>query len=789
MDVHHLKGSSLIPESIKLPSSRSIWIGSIFLQIALFILGFLGYFTLRIGLVLGCLDVSVFCAGLTILFLHRDKLQPSEEFFRKGRELYRKDLPALTTAIGEVAQGNLSVRVESEIKPIHEGDGSGNSELFKIFNNIAFSVQNAVHEFNQLTEEPCNRLCYVGTDSFLEGRLCGETMAQAIKGNGLVAISTGKMNAASLELRRKGFLSLLTEKYHDIKIVEIHENQRDLEIAYKKTLVLLKRVPLLAGIYVTEGYTPLGVAKAVREMKKAGKVKIIGHDLLNSTMQSIKDGLITATISQDPFAQGYDPMIHLFNHIVDGWKPVTPRVLTRMEVVDAVNYRRFWDPEKGPIQSVEEEDRLAKPVDKIPTKPLRLVFEGREDSEFWLSVKAGVLAAAEKLKSYGTSVEWKVPSVSMDRGDFSATPYKKEIESLVKEKADGIAVFCGDPELIKTINMAVETGIPVITANSEPFNLRSRIFTVSKQAQKLMDVSLNLADNSSKVSSSTSQISATLETITDRTLMQNDQFQNAEIAINSLLANINQIHWEARRSAEAAQNTVKTLGESNEAINKSLDSIRTIEQSTRETWDTIQELARHSERIDAVVDLIDEIASQVNVLALNAAIEATRAGESGRGFMVVSNEVRNLSKKAVSATAEIAAMMEKIKKGIDHALKAMDKDMEKTKHSAMVTGQARSALDGNMNILNDNRRRMQIIVSVISEIQSSSKQVSDVIKNVARTSAQNTESIKEINTAAEILNVQFKDVADMAILLEKISKGEQELLAKFTFAKNDSRPV
>jgi methyl-accepting chemotaxis protein len=755
---------------------RRLWYGVICFQTILFSTALFGYLTSRNEWIGWCFAASALVSGFAAFQFHRREIEPVGEWLEKATALSKKEIGALTSAITELAQGNFAVKVES--KPLE--NGSAGSLFAETLNNIAAGVQSAAYEFNGLTEDPCRRLCYVGADSFLEGRVCGNAMGRAVGDRGMVAISTGKIVAANLELRRKGFLSFLRENCPDIEVVEIYENQRSREIAFEKTLQILHKYPRLSGIYVSEGHTPPGVAKAVCQAKREKQVKIIGHDLLLDTMQYIKDGVITATISQDPFAQGHDPIIHLFNHVVDGWQPPTSRMLTRMEIVDSENYGLYWDPEKGLIQSAGSEARLAKPVHKLPAKPLRFVFQGKEDSEFWQSIKSGVLAAAEELKPFNTAVEWNVPKLALTKGDYSAAIFSSDLESLVRERVDGIAMICSDMELIKTINEAVEAGIPVVTANSEPFNLRSLLFTVSEQAHKLMDVSRNLAANAAEVSSATSQISGTIDTVADRSLSQNDRFQKTEKALESLLANINQIHWEAGRSAEAAQNTVEAIGVSTGAMNKSLDSIKTIEQSTRETWNTVKELARHSERIDAVVHLIDDIASRVNVLALNAAIEATRAGEFGRGFMVVSNEVRILAKSTAEASGEIAGMVGEIKKGMDNVRGAMEREMEKMRHSTAVTDEAKAALENITGILDDNRQRMQKIASAISEVQLFSNQVNEAMKNVAEASTQNTESIKGINTAAEALNVRFMDVENMAVLLEKISRGEQELLAKFT---------
>jgi len=84
------------------------------------------------------------------------------------------------------------------------------------------------------------------------------------------------------------------------------------------------------------------VARAILESKKAGSVTLICHDMTDETMRYVKQGVITATIGDNSFAQGHDPVVHLYNHLVTGWMPETPRLLIDMDVVTRTNYHHFW---------------------------------------------------------------------------------------------------------------------------------------------------------------------------------------------------------------------------------------------------------------------------------------------------------------------------------------------------------------------------------------------------------------------------------------------------------------
>jgi ABC-type sugar transport system substrate-binding protein len=112
-----------------------------------------------------------------------------------------------------------------------------------VFNAVIAHLQDSAREFNSLTDEPCQRLFYVGTDAYLEGRICGEMMGQALNGQGQVAAIIGSFSLTSHKLRHKGFESALREKYPGVQITETAENHNNAQKCYTLTLELLKRHP------------------------------------------------------------------------------------------------------------------------------------------------------------------------------------------------------------------------------------------------------------------------------------------------------------------------------------------------------------------------------------------------------------------------------------------------------------------------------------------------------------------------------------------------------------------
>jgi len=206
-----------------------------------------------------------------------------------------------------------------------------------------------VATFNSETETVNKRAFFVGADLYLQGETACKAMAEAIGGEGKVAIITGFFAVEAHELRRTGFIDKCAAEYPDIEIVGEVENQDKGDTAYTQAQDFMSANPAdLAGIYVTAG-GPFGAAAAVQDSGKAGEVWVVSFDFVEETMQFVQDGVIYATIGQDPFAQGHDPAIRLFNYLVAGVVPSCGRLVTRADIVTKENIDQFWTPESHHI--------------------------------------------------------------------------------------------------------------------------------------------------------------------------------------------------------------------------------------------------------------------------------------------------------------------------------------------------------------------------------------------------------------------------------------------------------
>jgi len=209
------------------------------------------------------------------------------------------------------------------------------------FINRAVDAGIPVATFNSETATKNKRAFFVGADLYKQGEAAGKNMVELLNGKGKVAIITGLFAVEAHELRRKGFEDYVAKNAKGIAIVDRVENQDKADIAYKQANDFMTANADLAAIYITAG-GPFGAAKAVEEAGKAGKVKIISYDFVDETMEYVKKGVISGTIGQDPFAQGHDPAIRLYNYLVGGVAPEAGRLLTKADFVTKANVAKYY---------------------------------------------------------------------------------------------------------------------------------------------------------------------------------------------------------------------------------------------------------------------------------------------------------------------------------------------------------------------------------------------------------------------------------------------------------------
>ena len=188
-----------------------------------------------------------------------------------------------------------------------------------------------------------------------------------------------------------------------------------------------------------------------------------------------------------------------------------------------------------------------------------------------------------------------------------------------------------------------------------------------------------------------------------------------------------------------------------EIVTKSVEEVKAISETVNESAKLMSSLGERSKQIGEIVNVIKDIADQTNLLALNAAIEAARAGEQGRGFAVVADEVRKLAERTAKATAEISGMIGAIQEEMDQAVISMENGTKRVEVGVEFSIQAGVALKQIVGSVTDLQTMVQQIATATEEMSTASEQISGDIETIANVSKETSVSSDQVSQASSDL--------------------------------------
>lgn len=274
------------------------------------------------------------------------------------------------------------------------------------------------------------------------------------------------------------------------------------------------------------------------------------------------------------------------------------------------------------------------------------------------------------------------------------------------------------------------------------------------------------------IQSSTSQVLRSADDLTGLSSRYATNSQQQSRDAYDMAAQVEILTYTLDSLADQSANVQLISGESSdhstrggEVIHAAANEMHQIAQSVNESSQIIQDLGRQSDQISQIVNVIKEIADQTNLLALNAAIEAARAGEQGRGFAVVADEVRKLAERTSNSTQEITAMIEKIQSGTRLAIQSMDAGVKRVGEGALLAQQAGEAINQ--------------IKSGIGQVVSAVNEISTSLKEQAASNAQNAHKVEAIARVSEENGGAFLEMAGTAQQLDELAKNLGGLVGRF----------
>jgi methyl-accepting chemotaxis protein len=253
------------------------------------------------------------------------------------------------------------------------------------------------------------------------------------------------------------------------------------------------------------------------------------------------------------------------------------------------------------------------------------------------------------------------------------------------------------------------------------------------------------------LSSSSEELSATAESLSRGAVQQTHQAKEVASATTQMSQTISDVAQNAVQAAEAAKNSSEAATGGKEIVAMTAERLATITETVKETSQTIETLSRSSEQIGEIVNLIHTIADQTNLLALNAAIEAARAGEQGKGFAVVADEVRKLADRTTTATKDIEQKISAIQTEAEKSLAAVNKGYAEVEKGVGLAKSASESLDTIVKASTQVLDMVQRIAVATEEQSAAAEEITRNMGTISEVTDQSSESTNQIQQAARSL--------------------------------------
>lgn len=349
----------------------------------------------------------------------------------------------------------------------------------------------------------------------------------------------------------------------------------------------------------------------------------------------------------------------------------------------------------------------------------------------------------------------------------------------LQEKIEEIAQ--GEGDLTKTLAIHSNDEIGRVSSAFNRFTgqLAGMIRKVVEASQVLVQASQALSLSSEETAQAAEQIAASSQQALADSEKQQEKVTTIRELVQSLAAGVQETDLHGQKVEGIVAETVAYANAGEKAQQKALQQMQSIEASVRQAAGAIKALDAKSQEIEQILEIISGIADQTNLLALNAAIEAARAGEQGRGFAVVADEVRKLAEGSAQAVMRIANMLNEIRQGTAEAVATMER-------SSSVTAQGLQEVENTARLFEQIKEsieriagQMELSMEVVKQVVGASHHLVELAWQVDEAAKHNAGIMQEVAAAVEQQTSSMEQVTQAAGQLEAMSKDLDELVRRF----------
>lgn len=290
--------------------------------------------------------------------------------------------------------------------------------------------------------------------------------------------------------------------------------------------------------------------------------------------------------------------------------------------------------------------------------------------------------------------------------------------------------------------------------------------TIQRMTVSLRELVGGIRDGVTQIASAAEELSAVTEQTSAGVNSQKVETDQVATAMHEMTATVQEVARNAEEASEAAVTADRQARDGERVVNEAISQIERLASAVSNSSEAMGALKQESDKIGSVLDVIKSVAEQTNLLALNAAIEAARAGEAGRGFAVVADEVRSLAQRTQKSTEEIEALIVRLQSGTQQATTVMDSSRELSTSSVELTRRAGGSLEN--------------ITKTVSAIQAMNQQIAAAAEEQSATAEEINRSIINVRDVSEQTSAASEETAASSVELARLGNHLQVLVSRFT---------
>ncbi len=359
---------------------------------------------------------------------------------------------------------------------------------------------------------------------------------------------------------------------------------------------------------------------------------------------------------------------------------------------------------------------------------------------------------------------------------FTSDYLTKPLQKLTKAVEQ---VGKGDLSVLVETNRQDEIGVLTKTFGKMVVDLRELILGIHTNSERFLDLSTQLLFTSKKINEASKNISISLEEVSEGADQQYQYSEESTETLDQISRGIQQVASSSANVSDLSNETLNNAHQGNQSIENVITQMSVINKSVQLSSNAIKALENQSGEISLIIDMIRDISAQTNLLALNAAIEAARAGEAGKGFAVVADEVRKLAEQTEQSTNSISELIRNMNEDTVRTVESMSVVAKNVNDGIGMVEVAGDSFESIVDSIEHVSGQVKEITMTLEEMSASSEELAAVVEETTSFAGQAANNTRDVVKLTIEQNANVDEISESVLYLTEMSKNLDDLVKKF----------